>query len=267
VARASDPSWKVAKTMEAQQPRPASGFTKRQVLGIVLATVLVTVGATGWVLRTYVFPSRFEPVQLSAREEQVLDAKLRRIGIEPASAESAPDPSPVVGSAPREPATGHTEREAPRLEPRPRFEPEPRLEPEPYSEDPADREIGISERELNALLAHNTNLAERLAIDLSDDLASAKLLIPVDPDFPVMGGRILRVHAGVELRVVRGRPVVILRGISLMGVPLPNAWLGNLKQVDLVERFGGQGGFWSAFAAGVEEMSVREGELKLVLKE
>lgn len=227
----------------------AAGFTKLQVAGIVLAAMAIAVGLTWWVLRTYVFPSEFEPVELSAREERVLDAKLRRIGIEPA----------LHQSAPREPATGHSERDAPRLE--------PNLEPEPYSEDPADREVGISERELNALLAHNTNLAERLAIDLSDDLASAKLLIPVDPDFPVMGGRILRVHAGVELRVANGRPVVILRGISLMGVPLPNAWLGNLKQVDLVERFGGQGGFWSAFAGGIEEMSVREGELKLVLAE
>lgn len=231
----------------------AAGFTKLQVAGIVLATTAIAVGLTWWVLRTYVFPQQFEPVELSAREERVLDAKLRRIGIEPA----------LHQSAPREPATGRSERDAPRLEP----EPEPNLEPEPYSEDPTDREVGISERELNALLAHNTNLAERLAIDLSDDLASAKLLIPVDPDFPVLGGRILRVHAGVELRVANGRPVVILRGISLMGVPLPNAWLGNLKQVDLVERFGGQGGFWSAFAAGIEEMSVREGELKLVLKE
>jgi hypothetical protein len=248
--------------MEAQQTPPtsgftASGFTKWQVLGIVLVTVVVTVGATGWVLRTYVFPSEFEPVQLSAREAQVLDAKLRRIGIEPEPSRSAPRESEPSRSAPREPgpATGRAERDA------------PRLEPEPYSEDPADRVIGISERELNALLAHNTNLAERLAIDLSDDLASAKLLIPVDPDFPVMGGRILRVHAGVELRVARGRPVVILRGIRLMGVPLPNAWLGNLKQVDLVERYGGQGGFWSSFAAGIEEMEVREGELKLVLKD
>ncbi len=227
----------------------SAGFTKLQVVGIVLATIAITVGLTWWVLRTYVFPTEFEPVELSLREERVLDAKLRRLGIEP---------------APREEATGAPVRDATKGAP---ARDAPRLEPEPYSEDPADREVGISERELNALLAHNTNLAERLAIDLSDDLASAKLLIPVDPDFPVMGGRILRVHAGVELRVAQGSPVVILRGISLMGVPLPNAWLGNLKQVDLVERFGGQGGFWSAFAAGIEEMEVREGELKLVLKE
>ncbi len=34
-------------------------------------------------------------------------------------------------------------------------------------------------RELNALLASNTDMAQRLAIDLSQDMASVKLLVPV----------------------------------------------------------------------------------------
>ena len=63
------------------------------------------------------------------------------------------------------------------------------LRPEPYSEDPSKREIGITERELNSLLAHNTDLSKKLAIDLADDLASAPLLVPIDPDFPMLGGR------------------------------------------------------------------------------
>jgi hypothetical protein len=125
----------------------------------------------------------------------------------------------------------------------------------------------LTERELNGLLAHNTDLARRFAIDLSEDLASAKLLIPVDPDFPIFGGRILRVRAGLELAYRLERPVVKLRGISVMGVPLPNAWLGNLKNVDLVEQFGGNDGFWRSFAAGVELIEIREGELKIKLKE
>ena len=141
------------------------------------------------------------------------------------------------------------------------------LEPEAYREDPDAREIGLTERELNAALAHNTNLGDRLAIDLADDLASAKLLIPVDPEFPVLGGRTLRVSAGVELQYASGRPVVILRGVSLMGVPIPNAWLGNLKHVDLVERFGETPGFWRAFSDGIDAMEIREGELKLRLRE
>ena len=64
-----------------------------------------------------------------------------------------------------------------------------------------------------------------------------------------------------------GRPIVIVRGISLMGVPIPNAWLGNLKNVDLGEQFGGGPGLWKAFSDGVEFAQIREGELKIKLKE
>ena len=66
------------------------------------------------------------------------------------------------------------------------------LEPEPYTEVGASRALWFSEEELNALLANNTDLARRLAIDLSDDLVSATLLVPVDPDFPILGGHTLK---------------------------------------------------------------------------
>jgi hypothetical protein len=61
--------------------------------------------------------------------------------------------------------------------------------------------------------------------------------------------------------------VVILRGISVMGVPLPNAWLGGLKNIDLIDVFGTDPGFWKSFADGVDAIEVREGNLRFVLKE
>ena len=71
-------------------------------------------------------------------------------------------------------------------------------------------------------------------------------------------------------RAVKGRderPIVKLRGISIMGVPLPNAWLGNLKNVDLVEQFGGGPGFWQSFSAGVDLIEIDDGSLHIQLKE
>ena len=35
------------------------------------------------------------------------------------------------------------------------------------------------------------------------------------------------------MRYANGRPVMVLKGVSVWGVPLPNAWLGNLKNIDL----------------------------------
>jgi hypothetical protein len=82
-----------------------------------------------------------------------------------------------------------------------------------------------------------------------------------------MGGRILRVNAGLELAYREEHPVVRLRGVSLMGVPLPNAWLGNLKNVDLVEQYGTGPGFWSAFSAGIDLIEIQEGQLHIKLRE
>jgi len=141
------------------------------------------------------------------------------------------------------------------------------LRPEPYSEKGASREIRLSEREINGMIAQNADLAARLVVSFTDDLVSAKLLIPLDPDFPFMGGRILKVRAGAELAFRNGRPVVILRGISVMGVPLPNAWLGGLKNIDLIQEFGADPGFWKSFSDGVETIEIRDGSLRIVLKE
>ncbi|RMH17207.1 MAG: arginine N-succinyltransferase, partial [Gammaproteobacteria bacterium] len=72
-------------------------------------------------------------------------------------------------------------------------------------------------------------------------------------------------HAGLNLSYKNRRPVVRLVGISVWGVPLPNAWLGNMKNVDLIEHFGDQGGFWQALANGIADIQVSEGKLRIEL--
>lgn len=220
------------------------GMSTSKVLLIVFITILVTLGGSYWFLKTYVFARDFKPVQLSAREEQVLDGKLRVLGYQP-------DDSRVDTTKPS--ADEFDQRGV--------------LKPERYSEIGAKREVAFNERELNALLARNTDLARKLAIDLSHDLVSAKLLVPMEPDFPVLGGKTLRFNAGVELAYIDGRPKVVLKGVSIMGVPLPGAWLGGLKNVDLVTEFGADPGFWKSFSEGVENIRVEEGRIKVKLKE
>jgi hypothetical protein len=180
---------------------------------------------------TWLFPTEFKPVVLNQEQQQTLDRKIKLLG----------------GSS--------------------RSNEEEAIEPEAYSEAGASREVEFSERELNALLAKNTDLANKLAIDLSDNLVSAKLLVDVDPDFPVLGGQTIKVTGGMELRLVGSRPSATLKGISVWGVPLPNAWLNNMKNVDLVQEFGNAGGFWQAISEGVEKIEVRDGRLLIKLKE
>ena len=237
---------------ESNVPAVKAGFSGAQVALIVLLVMLLTAGLSYWVIRTYVIPSDFEPVTLSSAEQSRLDEKLRTLGLNPLD---------LLPGASRPGSKGkHPDGS------RDAVDSEGRLAPEKYSENPEKRNVRMSERELNALVASNPDLARRFAIDLADNLASAKLLIPVDPDFPVMGGRTLRVNAGLEIDYRDASPVVRLRGISVMGVPVPNAWMGNLKNVDLVQEFGGNPGFWNSFSAGVEMIAIEDGQLHIKLR-
>ena len=205
------------------------------LVALIAAAATAVVGF--FAFKAILFPKAFQPVRLNPMEEQVLQSKLDRIDFKIAPEEAA------------------------------EMDDAGQLKPEAYSEEGADRTIRFSERELNALLAKNTDLADKLVIDLAPDLVSAKLLIPLDEDFPVLGGKTLRVKAGVIFRYADGQPKIMLRGVMVMGVPLPNAWLGGLKNIDVVREFGGDEGFWSAFAAGVESLRVEDGVVALTLRE
>jgi len=218
-------------------PKKTNGW---KIFGITIIVLALIVGGV-WLLKGYFFPNEFKPVSLSSKETQVLNEKLAQLNLPAIEAAG----SNINSST----ANGQT------------------LEPEPYSEINASREITFSEREINAMVAHNTDLADKLAIDLSDNLASAKLLMPLDPDMPLFGGKTLNLKAGIELAFNEGKPIVKLRGVSAWGVPVPNAWMGNIKNIDLVNEFGGNGGFWQSFADGIDFMKVSEGQLIVKLKE
>ena len=222
-----------------------------QVVGLIAIAVIISIVATILVIKTYSFPSEFKPVDLNFKEEEVLTKKLESL-----NSITGVDLSSHLTEAVRDKPL-KTDR----------FDSSARIEPEPYSEKGIRREISFTERELNGLLANNTDLARKLAIDLADDLISAKLILPVDEDFPIIGGKTVRLRSGMVFSYANGKPVVILKGITIMGVPVPNAWLGGIKNIDLVDKFAVEKGFWKTFSDGVEDISVSEGLLKIKLRE
>ena len=216
-------------------------FGLMQVMGIVALVIIVTALLTAWWVKHYLYASKFTPTVLTVKEQTLLDSKLARL----------------EGAANKTPALSKKRRQ----------EKGASLEPEAYSEEGAKREISLTEKELNALIANNPEVAQRVAIDLSDSLVSVKLVIPFDEEIPVLGGKTLRLNLGVILGYENERPVVALKGVSLGGIPLPNAWLGNLKNRNLVKEFGSEGGFWKLFSDGVADLKVQEGHILIRLKE
>ncbi len=215
---------------------------------MLAVAVVVTAVFTGWWVKRYIYASPLTPTELTSREQNTLNAKLAALDAA-AGRETAP-------------GTGRGDRRGGSP-----LSPDDRLRPEPYSEEGARREVVLTERELNGIIASNPEVARRVAVDLADELVSLKLVIPMEEDLPVLGGKTLRLNLGLQLAYRNKGPVVALKGVSLGGVPLPNAWLGNLKNVNLVEEFGTEDGFWKLFADGVENLSVEEGHLRIRLKE
>lgn len=225
--------------IQQAKQKPKKGFSGLQVMGMVFASMCISIIVTGFVVKMYLFPAPFKPVVLSDREEQQLTTKLEIFEGFNSQPEAKTMPPPKGGT----------------------------LKPEKYSEEGNSREINFTEREINSMLAKNTDLADKLAVDLAENMISIKLLIPLDPDFPMLGGQTLKVKAGAELAYKAGRPVVKIKGVSLMGVPMPNAWLGGIKNIDLIQEFGADEGIWKSFADGVDSISVVEGFLNIRLKE
>ena len=231
-------------TDTAIQPEPPvqKGLRGIHIFLIILITIGITIAITFWFVRTYIYAKDFVPVELNTTDQQQLNAKLRQLGYEPDVAKKTNSNSTAT----------ETDQQW--------------LRPEKYQERAEKREVSFSERELNSMIANNRDLAKKLSLDLSDQLLSVRLLVPLDQDFPVLGGKTLRLSAGVEMAFRNERPLVILKGVSLMGVPIPGAWLGDLKNIDLISEFGDERGFWSSFAEGVENIEVGDGRLRVKLK-
>lgn len=213
--------------------RSDKSFSGLQIFMMIVVAIILSVVITSWVIFSDIFATEFEPVTLNANEEQVLSAKLNKLGVETTQSSS-------LSSSP--------------------------LNPEAYSESTANRKVTFTEKEVNAMLARNTDLANKLAIDLANDLVSLKLLLPLDEELPLLGGKTLKVTAGIELLYRVDKPVVIIKGISIWGVPVPSAYMGDIKNLDIIEEFG-ESGFWKTFSDGLSDLHVQEGVIQITVKE
>ena len=117
-------------TDSPEPPRPPTrrGLGCLGVSLVIVGTVIVTLVLGALVARYVLFPERFEPVQLDAAEQQLLDDKLASLGVQTDRAAGA-------------------DRFAPRSE---EFDTQGRLRPEPYREAAGPHEVHFDERELNA---------------------------------------------------------------------------------------------------------------------
>lgn len=138
----------------------------------------------------------------------------------------------------------------------------------PIDPEVAKRTLTISEREINAFLSEQ-GLGEQVKVEFTNGGAAATVLVPVDKEAPVLGGTTLRFRFAFGAHIDQGKNVAFsLNDISVGGVPVPNAWLGNLKGLNLLADSPMQSDpAVKGFLAGIRDFKIESGVMRIVLNE
>ncbi len=116
----------------------------------------------------------------------------------------------------------------------------------------------LTEREINGLIHANTNLGEDVKVELASGAIHLRVKTKLDPDVPVLGGKTVKAKARL---IASNEEGLVIDDITVYGVSLPNAWVGNLKGVSLFSALEDQ------LPAGVKSIEVRNGEMQVELEE
>jgi hypothetical protein len=143
------------------------------------------------------------------------------------------------------------------------------IENQPAPSDPA-KTIVLNEREINGYLEQQ-GLGETVKVNINKNGLGATILAPVDEDVPLLGGRTLRLKVAFNTKLNDDKRFALsLADVSVSGISLPNAWLGNIKGLNLLDDQGHADGgspLLRAFAAGVKSLNMGNGEMRLVLND
>ena len=200
------------------------------VFGVIIACCGITAAATAWWVKRNVYASPLQPVTLSLSEQSAFDQKVQAL-------------SGVRSEAP--------------------------LDPEAVAKKEAEekRTIKITAREINAFL-EKQGLGEQVKIELSNGALAATALVPVDPEVPFIGGTTLRLKLGLSGSMgADQKPAFKVTDVSVGGVPLPNAWLGDMKGVNLLASNVEADPVVKQFMAGIREFEIHEGAIRVLLNE
>ncbi len=127
----------------------------------------------------------------------------------------------------------------------------------------------LSERELNGLFHSSTDLGEQLRFELADGAIHARVQHQLDQDFPIFPGKKIKGKARLLIQdktAENPHPEVILDDVTLWGISIPNAWLGELKGKNLFEQLG-SGLEENAFSKGIKSLKVVPGALEIQFAE
>ncbi len=137
--------------------------------------------------------------------------------------------------------------------------------PAESSYQPGKKTISFTEHELNGLLNEHTELGEALKFEIEKDSINAHIVHTLPPDSPILAGKTLRGRAQMELVFEESRPRLVIKDVTFYGISLPNAWLGGVKDRDLINDLSGGSGADGVRFSGVESFKLEKGRIDITL--
>lgn len=210
---------------------PGSAWKKKLliVFAVIVACCGITAAATTWWVKRNVYASPFRPVSLTQTEQKAFDEKVEALSGKNAAVSSGAESQPGAGDD--------------------------------------KRTLVVTDKEINAYLAKQ-GLGDQIKVELNEGTAAATLIAPVDKDVPVIGGKTFRIRVGLA---TGGKPnggmSLAINDVSIGGVPVPNAWLGDVKGVNLLAGTAGSDPVVKRFLAGIREFQIKGGSIRVHLNE
>ncbi|MDB4506930.1 hypothetical protein N9055_01795 [Akkermansiaceae bacterium] len=139
---------------------------------------------------------------------------------------------------------------------------EQRIEEAQY--EPGINSIVLTQREVNGLINAHTTFGKDLKIELAKGTLHARINTTLDQNVPVLGGKTVKARARFLVDANELNPSVILDDLTVYGVSVPNAWLGELKGQNLLASLSGSVGD-NAFSRGIEDIKIENGLIDIQL--
>lgn len=140
--------------------------------------------------------------------------------------------------------------------------------PAPVDPEVEKRTLTLTDREINAFFEQQ-GLGEQIKVLLHNGGGTATFLLPLGAEGEVGNGMTLRIGISLGAKMDDNQKFALsISDVSVGGVPLPNAWLGDMKGLNmLADSPISDDPAFKAFVAGIRDFQIQSGQLRVVLNE
>ncbi len=143
----------------------------------------------------------------------------------------------------------------------------PVAEPAPVT-DLEKRTLVITEKEVNAWLAKN-DLGENVQVRFKDGKITGAIILQLPEEFPMLAGQKIRASLAFVAHLNDASRDLALQvdDVTVGGMPLPNAWVGDIKGMNLVDESARVDPAMEKFLKGIRQFEIRDGLAVVKLNE